>query len=166
MLVHDIIKIRYAKSGYLPDWPPHLISDEEMLHAFLNDDEDDVCYFDETYPNPGEGLSEAYENLRNNIRELLDAFLENGADIPDWVYSYMLGAVVGPNSETQDIHDLLVLLNKDSIYDLFTPEISGECFKVSEAWVKRYTTSRAPSVFGEPHVIKSLRLQLANPMGR
>ena len=34
--VHDVIKIKYAREGYLPDLPYHLISDEEMCDAFIN----------------------------------------------------------------------------------------------------------------------------------
>ena len=35
MMIHDVIKIKLSREGYLPDYPPHLISDEEMCRAFI-----------------------------------------------------------------------------------------------------------------------------------
>ena len=35
MFTHDVIKQMYTLEGYLPNYPPHLISDEEMFEAFL-----------------------------------------------------------------------------------------------------------------------------------
>ena len=40
--IHDIIKIKYSKLGYLPSYPYNLISDKEMFQAFINlSDEED-----------------------------------------------------------------------------------------------------------------------------
>ena len=36
--IHDIIKIKYVREGWLPNWPYHLISDQEMCDAFLKQD--------------------------------------------------------------------------------------------------------------------------------
>ena len=72
-LIHDIIKIKYTRLGYLPNYPYHLISDEEMFDAFIDlsytgedstsgSDSDDGSsdysdssverFFENTYPNP------------------------------------------------------------------------------------------------------------------
>lgn len=32
--IHDIIKIKYIREGYLSNIPYHLVSDEEMFYAF------------------------------------------------------------------------------------------------------------------------------------
>lgn len=37
-LVHDLIKIKYVREGYLPNYPYHLISDSEMCDAFINNE--------------------------------------------------------------------------------------------------------------------------------
>lgn len=37
-IIHDIIKINYIQSGYLPNYPYYLISDKEMINAFLAPD--------------------------------------------------------------------------------------------------------------------------------
>ena len=47
MFVHDIIKINYTRQGYLPYYPYHLISDEEMFEGFMsyeNSEEDIASY--------------------------------------------------------------------------------------------------------------------------
>ena len=36
MLVHDLIKIKLVRAGYLPNYPYHLISDKEMCEAFIS----------------------------------------------------------------------------------------------------------------------------------
>ena len=48
MLVHDILKIRYSDDGYLINYPPHLISEEEMFDAFMNASGEG--YFTDNYP--------------------------------------------------------------------------------------------------------------------
>jgi len=41
-LMHDLIKLRYTGDGWLPNWPPHLISDEEMCDVFFRCTQDQV----------------------------------------------------------------------------------------------------------------------------
>ena len=38
MLVHDVIKIRLVEDGYLPNYPYHMMSDREMIAAFMGTD--------------------------------------------------------------------------------------------------------------------------------
>ena len=38
MFIHDLIKIKYIREGYLPNYPYHMISDEEVFNAFINPD--------------------------------------------------------------------------------------------------------------------------------
>lgn len=167
-LIHDIIKIKYVREGYLPNWPYHLISDEEMLDTFLHHNASTntyTGYFVDTYPMVDSDLSTVYNNLVSyiyttivDIQKTLDASIV----LPDWIYSYMLGAVIGPHSSKQDIHDLLVLLGTDNIDDVFTPLAATACYNISKSWVNKLSTYndtyRPPTCFGEPHVIKSLRL--------
>jgi len=223
MFVHDIIKIRYSTQGYLPDYPYHLISDDEMCDAFLSGERTQVYshintdtaptfqpgsyyvldpttgsyiplttvpsdwatdwsryyqydhadytftgsdYFHDNYPIVSADMQAEYNTLMQKMLDLIIEFKSNDstdAVLPDWVYSYMLGAVVGPNSDKRDIHDLLVLLGCDNIDDDFDATACVECYAVSASWVKRFgintDQSRPPTMFGEPHVIKSLRLQ-------
>ena len=48
--IHNNIKIKYVNLGYLPNWPYHLISDEEMFDAFMSNVVIDKseCRYDET----------------------------------------------------------------------------------------------------------------------
>lgn len=165
-LMHDIIKIKYSREGYLPNWPYHLISDSEMCDAFLNTNS--YSYFYDTYPNVDSSLQNVYDSLVAAIQYHINALklsTDESYAMPDWVYSYMLGAVIGPNSSQQDIHDLLVLLDTDNIDDIFTPVASLACYDVSKLWVNKISSDarlhRPPTCFGEPHVIKSLRLRNA-----
>lgn len=162
MLVHHIIKINYVREGYLPNHPYHMISDREMFQAFLNDS--DECYFDVHYPCLHETLREHYDNLKAAISYHIEQYLSSSGDIavPDWVYTYMLGEVISIHSSVQDRHDLLVLMNIDNINDELTKESFESCLAISEEWVKKLPPSksdhRPPTIFGEPHVIKALRL--------
>ena len=84
--------------------------------------------------------------------------------IPDWVYSYMLGIVVGSNSNIKDRHDLLALLGTDNIDDEIDAVSVVKCYKTSKAWLNSISSGRkdCPTIFGEPHVIKALRLNNLN----
>lgn len=258
--IHSIIKIRLSNLGYLPDIPYHLISDGEMIDAFIdgdrnyrNNSETHVRelvsvtnlrgYFADTYPCPSAELQEDYDNLVRGIisrldeykiihdpnygkgdvngdgrvdwldvellrryiaglediddanlynadvngdgdinmkdvlvlRNMLSASIESEV-IPNWIYSYMLGEVIGQNSAPKDIHDCLVLLNLDNLDDEFTPEAASACLRISKQWIRKLPTEtatlrlaedgsdikvtrhRPPTIFGEPHVLKSLRL--------
>lgn len=191
--IHDIIKIKYSKLGYLPDYPYHLISDKEMFSAFIwllydkdNETEETtaeeastVHFFNDTYPNPfdpnnlvyrkldSEGhvlieqnLSTVYKTLKQFIVDAINAYLDKSVEIPDWIYTFMLGEVVYEHSEYLDIHDTLVLLGLDNIDNKFTPEACAKCYNTSLKYVSKLPLgSRPPTVFGEPHVIKQLRLE-------
>ena len=123
-LVHDIIKIKYTRLGYLPNYPYHLISDEEMFNAFIDlsdsgesgsNDDTTERYFTDYYPNPfldediiytdtsGNNISLCSEYIRlkryiittiNNYLSHLGTPEQDEYTIPDWIYSYMLGEVV------------------------------------------------------------------------
>lgn len=158
-LTHDSIKIKYIREGYLPNYPYHMISDEEMCNAFMNVEEETGYFFD-NYPLLTESLKHEYDELVKCISsELNKLILSNDAsyEMPDWVYSYMLGSVISVNSDKLDIHDMLVLMGIDNIDDEFLPEAQKECLRYSKEWVNR-ANNRPPTIFGEPHVIKSLRL--------
>lgn len=229
MFVHDLIKIKLIREGYLPNYPYHMISDSEMCDAFLchkpgngpvaADDQ----YFYYAYPLMNGSSSEvikAWKNLRKSILYHLHMLkyhenlyecpecrkgfwqkenkhteqcpdckvklITSGYTVPDWVYSYMLGEVIGPHSEILDIHDLILPLGADNIDDEFGAEQAQACFEVSKRWISKindvkfyiltsedivnlHLTSslfkagdsvelRPATVFGEPHVIKSIRL--------
>ena len=85
--------------------------------------------------------------------------------VPDWVYSYMIGSTIGPNSNTYDIHDVLVMINMDNLEDEITIPIYEELYKVSVQAVNKLSEQeklhRPPTIFGEPHVVKLLRLEQA-----
>lgn len=188
-LIHDIIKIKYSKLGYLPGYPYHLISDKEMFNAFINltDSEDNVDrFFEDNYPNPfaeqdlvyrklnpqGEVVSEVslsgeYDKLKAYIIKVIKAYLEyqgtESADlytIPDWIYTYMLGEVVYNNSTYEDIYDTLALLGANNNDNKFTNKDCALCYTTSLKYISTLTSGlRPPTVFGEPHVIKQLRLE-------
>ena len=184
-LVNDTVKIKLVKYGYLKNYPPHLLSDEEMIEGFYKYFED--FYYKpmkREYENPAhvdpypiistyadnqddvmiEYLDILYDYIKSSCTSALELAQVQGEDVTvdDWIYSYMLGSVVGPKSDSKDIHDLLVLMNVDNIDDIFTRIASETCYKISKKWIaKTYLGSinkRPPSVFGELHVIKSLRL--------
>lgn len=183
MIIHDIIKIRLSREGYLPDYPPHLISDEEMCDAFMPyvyDEDDpyagyedfmnaDYNYFRDTYPLIHPQLEDEYKKLVSEIAyhiHVMKTTTEDDYLFPDWVYSYMIGAVVTVNSDIKDRHDLFVLLGTDNLFDEFTFDCARACYAESQYWIKKLPDSqkahRPPTIFGEPHIIKSLRLKAAD----
>jgi len=167
MLIHDIIKIRYVQEGYLPDYPYHLISDDEMFDAFFYND---TNYFDMNYPCPNKDFQQKYQNLKTWIHYHISKYRKNQDApklskryvLPDWVYSYMIGAVIGPMSPIEDRHDLFVLLHLDNTEDEFNEAIYTAIYRTSEVWTFKLTSEerklRPPTMFGEPHVLKSLNL--------
>lgn len=185
MFVHDLIKIHLIDLGYLPNYPPHLISDAEMCNAFLpisyvsssTDAEawrkqseefqnSELNYFRDYYPLLSDELGESYTTLVNEIAYHLDQLKSSKDDLyilPDWVYTYMLGEVISINSSKLDIHDMLVKLGVDNMDDVFTAEASSKCLVESKEWLRKQTLvesiHRPPTMFGEPHVLKSLRLK-------
>lgn len=192
MLVHDIIKIKYVKLGYLKkNYPYHLISDEEMFNAFIdlgtefksNLIDPRVRFFNKYYPNPFEktdiyyklnaagdvvaeyNLYDMYQKLKGYIVTTINAYMQahgtlSEFELPDWIYTYMLGEVVYNKSEYLDIQDTLALLGCSNLDNAFTKEACIACFATSLNYVATLSTgSRPATVFGEPHVIKQLRLE-------
>lgn len=169
-VIHDLVKIQLSREGYLPDYPPHLISDAEMCSAFLVPDGSArrrPCKFLDFYPRPEEdGVSEevdqAYTDLVDSIETALNDYLASedpDAELPNWVYSYMLGIPVGPNNNEVDRHNALVTIGMDNVYDEMTPQVYARCLETSKRWLAKYGVSdRAPTIFIEPHVIKYFRL--------
>lgn len=162
-LIHNIIKIKYVNEGYLPNYPYHLISDAEMCDAFISDD--GTGFFFDFYPLPDDSLYDEYialvDALKYQISKLKQS-VEAEYRMPDWVYSYMLGQVISQYSDQQDKHDLFVLMNMDNVEDDFSLNISKYCLKISKTWLAKIPKEklgvRCPTIFGEPHVIKCLRL--------
>ena len=140
-LAIDNIKIRYSQEGYLPNYPPHLISDEEMCDAFINNS---ICYFDDNYPLINPGLIQEYRVLKASIRYHISRFLDidssDWSDLPAWVYSYMMGQVVGPNSTDADRHYFLVGIGYDNIDDEITSGSQVACYKMSKQWVDKLSS--------------------------
>lgn len=187
MFTHDVIKQKYSLEGYLLDYPPHLISDEEMFQAFIplqyfkiDEDRDEVVfglnewqqfendtqpsYFKNNYPLLGESLLYQYKDLVSNICYHIKRHLENESYvIPSWVYSYMLGAVIGPESEKIDIHDFLVSLNCDNLDDNYGEKEGNACLKAAieyENSIRVVVEEHRPTtMFGELYLIKYLRLK-------
>ena len=195
-MIHDILKIKYVRLGYIPkNYPYHLISDKEMFNAFIKLDttqevqDDQVFFFDDNYPNPfdkkdvyrqtkideetGEviiiseiNLYDEYCKLKAYIVNAINDYLayrntpeESNHQIPDWIYTYMLGEVVYQNSEYLDIQDTLTLLQCSNLDNEFTKEACIACYVTSLGYVSKLSTNtRPPTVFGEPHVIKQLRM--------
>lgn len=144
-----------------------------------------VRFFDMYYPSPfaeedyiyqkknamGEVISEIslsgeYTKLKNYIISCINDYLqyygtseESEHLVPDWIYTYMLGEVVYQRSEYLDIQDTLTLLNCSNIDNIFTREACVNCYRVSSNYISTLTTGiRPPTIFGEPHVIKNLRM--------
>lgn len=199
MFIHDVIKIKYVTLGFLPNYPYHLISDKEMFDAFIwyekSVDNDLTNYI----PNLGDGffpyfypyrpsntdeqnnpdhyypvnnILRGYDILIRSICKHIDKYLSGvSTEIPDWVYSYMLGNVVGPLSDKLDIHDVIKPLGTDNPDDDFDEKSAIACYNESNAYLTRNyplpdttvntdgTSIRPITMFGEPHVIKSLRLK-------
>ena len=134
-------------------------------------------FFDDNYPNPfaetdymykgNTSLSDEYKKLKAYIISTINDYLtyygtseESEHLIPDWIYTYMLGEVVYQNSEYLDIYDTLNLLGLVNTDNDFTPEACAACYVISLQYISTLTTGvRPPTVFGEPHIIKQLRLE-------
>ena len=213
MFIHNIIKIHLIKEGYLPDYPYHLISDAEMLDAFMSDvvfNYDDVYpvidektgititwagikvesgkgYFFDNYPVLDEDYSQEYADLTVVIKYFIDEYKSGQIEeLPPWIYSYMLGEVISVNSDKLDIHDLIAPIGLDNLDDTFTKEAQVQCYRISKHWVAklpdyakthtmfdvtigeehitRDVSERPATLFGEAHVIKSIRLMIADPI--
>ena len=139
-----------------------VVSSEVMYRSidtvYTSTDYDITRYFCANYPCPAL-YREEYQNLVSAISEQLATSLENDEMLPYWIYSYMGGWAISDTSSIEDRHDLFVLLNADNLYDTFNDRIYGLIYGVSSSWIARLDQSqkRPPTIFGEPHVIKSLR---------
>lgn len=184
----DLIKIKLVDLGYLKDYPYHLISDEEMCDAFISPNSDEGYFFD-AYPliSTSGDIVAAYSDLIATIRYYINELKQSTSSdytLPDWIQSYMLGEVVSVNSDYRDIHDLINPLNVDNIDDIFTVEAQEACYRSSKIWIGKLDkhtlvdtkgnpivnsstgnvlTSRPVTIFGEPHVLKYVRLVMVDP---
>lgn len=173
MHIHDAIKINLIHHGYLKNYPYHMISEKEMFSAFIYT-EDASGYFYEYYPLIDSSLRSEYDKLIDSIEFHISRYLDNGVSIPDWVYSYMLGSVVSIRSDPYDIQYFSDMFNlsDDTNYGEFSIELAENCLRESKDWISKLSYSdryelidntrvdlRPPTIFGEPHVEKSLRLK-------
>lgn len=165
MYIHDIIKILYINLGYLPNYPYYLISDKEMFEAFLKEGDGVLADY---YPCPDEMLQEQYDALMDCIKTKIQDFMDKKiTELPCWVYSYMLLQTTSVHSSEEDISYLYELSNivSPTILATFEPQIADVCYEVSKRWLQKSPSGkldRVPTMFGEPHVIKSMRLDQAN----
>lgn len=165
MILFDAIKIQYIQSGYLPDHPYHLISDMELLDAFIINDEN---FFDDNYniETQDEELLELHKMLKDEIIYHVNQAKDNNdiSYIPTWVTSYMLGSVICQTSQLKDIDDLISLSNITDVVPAgqFNDILYRSNANISKDWIGKLPSTkkehRPITVFGEPHVIKSLRL--------
>lgn len=213
MLSKDLVKIKLVNMGYVPNYPYHLISDTEMCLGFLNCKAGSGYFFD-AYPsdiNPN--LEYGYSQLLLSIQYYLCLIMYGAGkyEIPDWVYSYMLGATIGVQSDPRDIHDLIYPLGVDNVDDIFDAKAAKACWDTSLRWIQRtretkfisippalkdtieaylracpiydttlydiYSYNHLPSgmygainerpatMFGEPHVVKQVRLDKSSFRG-
>ena len=163
MMVHDLIKIKLSREGYLPDYPPHLISDEEMCRAFIGSatSRSTVDWFHDNFAAP-EGFESQFAELERGLYDATQSFIQStdpDKELPNWVYAYMMGAVIGPNSDVEDRHNALVLMGLDNKDDELTDAVYQACYRVSTLWLPRYSENRPNTIFIEPFVIKYYRLR-------
>ena len=165
MFSHDVIKIMYVNMGYLPGYPYHLISDKEMFDAFIEPGK----FFDDYYPCPDASMQDKYDTLRQAIKGIIDDHFANGTTIPNWVYSYMIAQTVSSTSDQAEIDYVCDLggVEKPNGVAEFNLDAAEMCYETSQRWIQKLParlSHRPPTMFGEPHVIKSLRLDQANIM--
>ena len=165
MFIHDIIKIKYTNLGYLPDNPYYLISDKEMLDAFINDNKE--CVFFDYYYCPDPSFQQPYDELVDYIKVAKDQFIAEGKQLPSWIYSYMLLRPITYDSDEADISYLCELahVQQNNALAQFDLDVATACYDVSKKWILKQRSKqgdRPPTMFGETHVTKSLRLDQAN----
>lgn len=197
-----LLRIKYVDEGYLPYWPFHLISDDEMLNAARE-------YIQYIYQCPDDYIKDKYDAVMIRLITILDRYQDKDyynkydpedygmkpEEIPDWIYSFLMGKVISNSSNYRDVHDLLVLLELDNYYDMMDDEIYNAVYDISKKYLGKYPEEysnwdmfwfsqyhpelveeqiekpqfkilggesfdvRPPSIFGEPHVIRALRLE-------
>lgn len=155
MFIYTIIKIKYVNEGYLPNYPYHMIADREMFDAFLQPD----GYFETNYPLIDESMRDAYDTLCNAIKQEVQQAAEENSVLPSWVLSYMIGSATSVNSSEAAIDTLTDALGIDTCSQ-FNAELAEQCLSISTKWVQKLAGAnyRPPTMFGEGHVYKSLRL--------
>lgn len=160
----------YPTVDDLDEVDPNTSIEDQLWEAFQTSER--VMYFKDNYPYPFNGcerggkLVAEYRKLVEAINwhiQRLKSSVTDEYELPDWVYSYMLGAVIGPMSDKRDIHDLLVLLGTDNTDDDFNDWCAQASNRASIFWMSKIPEEtqkhRPPTIFGEPHVIKYLRLR-------
>lgn len=145
------------------------LSLDDRLRSYYEIVKDSSCYFFDNYSLPDDGVKSEYIDLVVAIMyHLYMMKISSDVDtaLPNWVYSYMLGATLSENSSQIARHEMLVWLDVDNLYDEFTAEVCKACYRESAYWLSKLAYQsldhRPPTVFGEPHVIKSLRLKQAD----
>ena len=170
----------------MPNYPPHLISNEEMCEAFLtnpvkyqqalnkaledgSDAPYEISYFKHVYRLVNRSMEDEYEVLMNAFRYHIARFLTSVesfySDLPDWVYSYMMGHVIANSSSAEDRHYFLTGINRDNIDDIMTSESQEACYEVSKRYInnlsrdqkyvelaillKNYSTSEKATILNE-----------------
>lgn len=160
--LHDTIKIDLIRQGYLPNYPYHMISDIEMCKAFLDVDNHTGAFYD-YYPLLDEQYEPEYTQIVTAINDQLmqcqDMFNDE-VIFDDWVYSYMLNSVISVKSDGYDIQYLADMLNVTVDFGVFSKNLYGPILEISKEWMDKLPnpSQRPPTIFGEPHVIKYLRL--------
>lgn len=86
--------------------------------------------------------------------------------LPNWIYAYMLGNTISDKSDDElDYEDLLNTLHIKEYHDMLY-----KCYSISCGWLVKLPNSyiaygdsilRPPTIFGEPHIIKAIRLEEA-----
>ena len=123
-------------------------------------------FFKDNYPLIDDEIQTPYKTLVNRIFYEIQEFKKNVNDdreLPAWIYSYMLGICIGPMSDKLDIHDMIFAMGTDNIEDDYNIYCAEKCLEISTNWLKKIIVSqdeikRPPTMFGEPHVLKSIRL--------
>lgn len=176
MELHDIIKIRYVREGYLPNYPYHMISDDEMFEAFIPSDPQLSGYFGYWYAAPDNAeLIGYYNTLLQSIQyHIAMKKADPDYEIPAFVYTYMFGAAVGPRSDSKYIHDIITPLGAGNIDDSYTEQAMFAVYAESRYFLDRVQKDitaewngltvhlRPPTIYGEPHVAKSIRQRLSS----
>ena len=153
------IKIRGSKRNLMAFLAANSLDTEVSLS--------DECYFSDNYPLLFPKYMDTYNILVDALVYHLDLYLQTikSAEryvVPNWVYSYMNGSSISINSPYLDKSGLFTLLNQDNIECPFTTDVFDQILSISSDWIKKLPPAkrenRPATIFGEPHVIKSLRL--------
>lgn len=119
-------------------------------------------YLKDHYPLPDESIKKEYDALVGEMKNQMITFLQTDpvdATMSDWIYSYMLGVVINNHSSVEDRHYLLTMIHMDNLFDEIRLPEYKEIYQISKKWLGKNEEKRPPTMFGEPHVIKSIRLQ-------